>query len=64
MPALGFDLYSAIGYWLVRWMQNMQSREVEFSEKLDNILAVERNMHSRELNNGVHKVLKRQRDGS
>jgi len=36
---------------LQQQMQDMKSREIGLSKKLDNILAVQHNMHSRDLNN-------------
>jgi hypothetical protein len=45
-------------------MREVRSWRVDFSEKLDNTLAVQRNRHSRALDSRLHRITKRQQDGS
>lgn len=45
-------------------MREKRNQREDFSEKLDNTLAVQRNRHSRALDSRLHRITKRQRDGS
>jgi hypothetical protein len=45
-------------------MREMRSQKAEFSGKLDNTLAVQRNRHSRGLDSHLHRISKIQPDGS